>query len=115
MTVPSRNNGDGRYYTQQWWKVTTPNEAATWDVETEHGFVPFTDSGPQLYEFKYSAIGDGSDHISKVGVLACMLIIGDKCVVERARRDRFRTSSGGSTRPWRNVPTRTNTTSSASR
>lgn len=83
MTVPSRNNGDGRYYTQQWWKVTTPNEAATWDVETEHGFVPFTDSGPQLYEFKYSAIGDGSDHISKVGVLACMLIIGDKCVVEK--------------------------------
>lgn len=83
MTVPSRNNGDGRYYTQQWWKVTTPNEAATWDVETEHGFVPFTDSGPQLYKFKYSAIGDGSDHISKVGVLACMLIIGDKCVVEK--------------------------------
>lgn len=83
MTVPSRNNGDGRYYTQQWWKVTTPNEAATWDVETEHGFVPFTDSGPQLYEFKYSVIGDGSDHISKVGVLACMLIIGDKCVVEK--------------------------------
>lgn len=83
MTVPSRNNGDGRYYTQQWWKVTTPNEAATWDVETEHGFVPFTDSGPQLYEFMYSAIGDGSDHISKVGVLACMLIIGDKCVVEK--------------------------------
>ena len=83
VTVPSRNNGDGRYYTQQWWKATTPNEAATWDVETAHGFVPFTDSGPQLYEFKYSAIGDGSDHISKVGVLACMLIIGDKCVVEK--------------------------------
>lgn len=83
MTVPSRNNSDGRYYTQQWWKATTPNEVATWDVETAHGFVPFTDSGPQLYEFKYSAIGDGSDHISKVGVLACMLIIGDKCVVEK--------------------------------
>ena len=83
QTVPSRNNGDGRYYTQQWWKATTPNETAIWDEETAHGFVPFTDSGPQLYEFKYSAIGDGSDHISKVGVLACMLIIGDKCVVEK--------------------------------
>ena len=42
--------------------------------------IHISDTGPQLYEFKYSAIGDGSDHISKVGVLACMLIIGDKCV-----------------------------------
>ena len=83
VTVPSRNNGDGRYYTQQWWKAATPNETVVWDMETAHGFVPFTDNGPQLYEFKYSAIGDGSDHISKVGVLACMLIIGDKCVVEK--------------------------------
>lgn len=82
VTVPSRNNGDGRYYTQQWWKAALPNETVAWDMETAHGFVPFTDTGPQLYEFKYSAIGDGSDHISKVGVLACMLIIGDKCVVE---------------------------------
>ena len=83
VTVPSRNNGDGRYYTQQWWQADQPNEEVAWDVATEHGFVPFTDTGPQLYEFKYSAIGDGSDHISKVGVLACMLIIGDKCVVEK--------------------------------
>lgn len=83
VTVPSRNNGDGRYYTQQWWKAAMPNETVVWDMETAHGFVPFTDTGPQLYEFKYSAIGDGSDHISKVGMLACMLIIGDKCVVEK--------------------------------
>ena len=83
VTVPSRNNGDGRYYTQQWWKAALPNETVAWNMETAHGFVPFTDTGPQLYEFKYSAIGDGSDHISKVGMLACMLIIGDKCVVEK--------------------------------
>ena len=81
-TVPSRNNDDGRYYTQRWWRATTPNETAVWDAETVRGFVPFTDTGPQLYEFQYSAIGDGTDRVSKVGVLACMLIIGDKCVVE---------------------------------
>ena len=81
MLVPSRDKG--RYYTQQWWKAAVPNEKAVWDTETVRGFVPFTDTGPQLYEFKYSAIGDGGDHISKVGVLACMLIIGDKCVVEK--------------------------------
>lgn len=81
-TVPSRNNDDGRYYTQRWWRATTPNETAVWDAETVRGFVPFTDTGPQQYEFQYSAIGDGTDRVSKVGVLACMLIIGDKCVVE---------------------------------
>lgn len=81
-TVPSRNNDDGRYYTQRWWRATTPNETAVWDAETVRGFVPFTDTGPQLYEFQYSTIGDGTDRVSKVGVLACMLVIGDKCVVE---------------------------------
>lgn len=84
MLVPSRDKG--RYYTQQWWKAAVPNEKAVWDTETVRGFVPFTDTGPQLYEFKYSAIGDGGDHISKVGVLACMLIIGDKCVVEKGTK-----------------------------
>lgn len=82
-TVPGRNNGEMRYYTQQWWKAVKPNTHAWWDTETVRGFVPFTDTGPQEYEFKYSAIGDHGDHISKVGVLACMLIIGDKCVVEK--------------------------------
>lgn len=82
MLVPSREKG-GRYYTQQWWKAAAPNEKAVWDTETVRGFVPFTDTGPQLYEFKYSTIGDHGDNISKVGVLACMLIIGDQCVVEK--------------------------------
>lgn len=81
MLVPSRDKG--RYYTQQWWKAAVPNEKVVWDRETVRGFVPFTDTGPQEYEFKYSTIGDHGDHISKVGVLACMLIIGDKCVVEK--------------------------------
>ena len=82
-TVPSRNNGDGRYYTQRWWAARTPYDTPAWDRATVKGLVPFTESGPEEYEFKYSAVGDGSDHISKVGVLACMLIIGDKCVVEK--------------------------------
>ena len=81
-TVPSRDNGDGRYYTQQWWKADTPGTTPTWDRLRTAGLVPYTEKGPELYEFQYSAIGDGSDHISKVAVLACMLIIGDKCVVE---------------------------------
>ena len=84
MLVPSREGG--RYYTQQWWKAAAPNEKAVWDTETVRGFVPFTDTGLQMYEFKYSAIGDHGDNISKVGVLACMLIIGDQCVVEKGTK-----------------------------
>lgn len=80
--VPSRDNGDGRFYTRKWWKATTPRSTPEWDRHVSAGLLPFTGTGPELYEFKYSAIGDGTDTISKVAVLACMLIIGDKCVVE---------------------------------
>lgn len=85
-TVPSRTNPDGRYYTQQFFMAATPNSTEVWAQNTAHGLVPFTGTGPQEYEFKYSAVGNGTgtatDTVSKVAVLACMLIIGDKCVVE---------------------------------
>jgi hypothetical protein len=92
-TTYSRNNDDGRYNTRRYYKAATPKAQAETDSETE-AFVESMPSGTspglelysgddrQRFEFKYSAIGDLSDHISKVGVLACMLIIGDKCVVE---------------------------------
>lgn len=81
-TVPSRDNDDGRYYTQRWWKADNPSTEVIWDQATTHGLVPFTETGPEEYEFSYSAIGDGTDTVSKIAVMACMLIIGDKCVVE---------------------------------
>lgn len=80
-TVPSRKNKDGRFYTQQWFRAETPRDTAVWD-EGVSGLVPFTETGPEQYEFQYSAVGEGEDRVSKVAVLACMLIIGDKCVVE---------------------------------
>ena len=82
QTVPSRNNGDGRYYTRQYWKAETPDKEVSWHHGADSGFYPYTGEGPEEYEFKYSAIGDSTDTISKVAVLACMLVIGDKCVVE---------------------------------
>ena len=82
QTVPSRNNGDGRYYTRQYWKAETPDKEVSWHEGADSGFYPYTGEGPEKYEFKYSAIGDSTDTISKVAVLACMLVIGDKCVVE---------------------------------
>lgn len=80
-TVPAKNNRN-KYYTQQWWKADTPAEEPAWDEDTTQGLLPFTGSVPEQIEFNYSTIGDGTDRISKVAVLACMLIIGDKCVVE---------------------------------
>ena len=74
-------NDKGRYYTQQWWMASTPTSTPTADTG-RIGLVPYTGDGVQEYEFRYSAIGESSDTISKVGVIACMLIIGDKCVVE---------------------------------
>lgn len=82
QTVPSRNNGDGRYYTRQYWKAETPDKEVSWHEGADSGFYPYTGEGPEEYEFKYSAIGDSTDTISKVAVLACMLVIGNKCVVE---------------------------------
>lgn len=82
QTVPSRNNGDGRYYTRQYWQAETPGKEVSWHEGADSGFYPYTGEGPEEYEFKYSAIGDSTDTISKVAVLACMLVIGDKCVVE---------------------------------
>lgn len=79
-TVPSRNNGDGRYYTRQWYDAATPYDTPT--TRTAASLMPCSDECEQAYEFKYSAIGDGSDTISKVSVLACMLIVGDKVAVE---------------------------------
>lgn len=83
QTVPSRNNGDGRYYTRQYFKAETPSEEPTWYEGVDSGLYPYTGEGPEEYEFKYSAVGDGTDTISKVAVLACMLVIGNKCVVEK--------------------------------
>ncbi len=80
-TVPSRNNGDGRYYTQQYFKAATPFADPVWDETVDRGLVPYTGTGPQIYPF-ISGDSFREDTVSKVPVLACMLIIGDKCVVE---------------------------------
>lgn len=82
VTVPSRKNDDGRFYTRQWWEASHPGAEPEEVPALDSGLVPFTDDGPREYEFRYSAIGDGADRVSKVAALACMLVIGDKCVVE---------------------------------
>lgn len=105
QTVPSRNNGDGRYYTRQYWQAETPDKEVSWYEGADSGFYPYTGEGPEEYEFKYSAVGDSTDTISKVAVLACMLVIGNKCVVEKTPdNDQGDTDENGKPIPYTNTP-----------
>ena len=99
QTVSSRNNDDGRYYTRRYWQAhhwrDEPTTDATPDTAQNPCFIPYTESGPQQYEFKYSGVGDATDNLSKVGVVQCMLIIGDKCVVEKQPGETLGTTTAG--------------------
>lgn len=92
-TVPSRNNGDGRYYTRKYWYSEQWNEEPVGygeanNADSAHSFYPYTGTGPQEHEYKYSAVGTATDTIKRVGLISCMLIVGDKCVVECNKGDK---------------------------
>lgn len=78
-----------RYYCRRYWKSDKWNREVTDDTvangEAKDVFYPFTGSGPQDYEYNYSAVNLATDTIKKLGLLSCMLIIGDKCVVEKQK------------------------------
>ena len=68
----SRVNKDGRYLTFEWWKQGK-------QTGTRKGWIPYTEDGAQLYEYKTAS---GKDEVDKVDILWCMLRIGDKVLVE---------------------------------
>lgn len=84
---PVKGRDGDRFYTAEWYAYRTPQVGGIQDsgyaAPSGSRLIPFGDKCPQDLEFKYSAIGDGGDHVSKVAVLACMLIVGGKCVVEK--------------------------------
>ena len=91
--MPSRNNKDGRYYTRKYWKSEQWNQEPVYSdeankIESSHSFYPYTGTGPQEHEYAYSAVGVATDTIKRVGLISCMLIIGDKCVVECNKGDK---------------------------
>lgn len=76
---------DGNYYhySRLWFSAVKPTGENKREPDQPDGLQPYNETMmPKQYPFNYSAEGDSSDKISKVSVLACMLIIGDKCVVE---------------------------------
>ena len=97
--ISSENNDEGRYYTRKFYDMEYPS-----DIEETYmnaaSMQPWTkDKNMAGFEYHYTAIGDGSyetvDKFSKVPVLECELIIGDKRLIE-TNIDEF----GNSTFEW---------------
>ena len=96
-TVADKN--DVRYYTRKQWQAESWRDEPTVNSSPDKAgnpcLIPYTGEGPQQYSFDYSAVGDSTDQLSKVAVLACMLIIGDKCVVEKKPGETLGTGIAG--------------------
>lgn len=88
--VKSDNSQDGRYYTRQFWKVENPKDGSdNYDYyKDQAGSVqPWTeDKSAKGYHYRMTATteddAETADKYSKVPVLACELIIGDKRCIE---------------------------------
>lgn len=84
--IYSENNGEGRYYTRKFYNMTNPSDT-TISYMNAPSMQPWTkDKNMGGLEYDYTAIGDGSyeevDKFSKIPVLECELIIGDKRLIE---------------------------------
>lgn len=79
--VPSESREDGRFYTRKFFQATNPTDEPT--VLNGVSLMPWPkDKGNRQLNYKYSADGDGTDRYSKVDILECELIIGNKRCVE---------------------------------
>lgn len=82
-TVPSDNNGNGRYYTRKWYNQTSPSDEATSYIEGALSLHPWTkDKANHQLQYNYTSKGDSTDKFSKLPVLECELIIGNKRLIE---------------------------------
>lgn len=83
--VKSDNNGEGRYYVRKFWTQTNPSDKpSSYLNDGSCGIQPWTkDKSAHGYKFNYSAKGDGTDKFSKIPVLECELIIGNKRLIEK--------------------------------
>lgn len=81
-TVSSDNNGDGRYYTRKWYTQEKTTDEPTTYLD-EYSLHPLTqDKSNHELEYKYTAKGDSTDKFSKLPILECELIIGNKRLIE---------------------------------
>lgn len=82
-TVPSDNNKYGRYYTRKWYNQTSPSDEATSYIKGALSLHPWTkDKANHELKYNYTSKGDSTDKFSKLPVLECELIIGNKRLIE---------------------------------
>jgi hypothetical protein len=83
-TVPSDNNDKGRFYTRKFFTTVNPSDEpdeTTW--LNDMSLQPWTsDKANHLFEYKYAEDWGTQDLISKLPVLECELIIGNKRLIE---------------------------------
>lgn len=72
-----------RYYLRRYYTATNPKDTATAADNQSVGLIPFSDKGRQWGSYIGAFLR--GDRLSKVPVVACMLIIGNKCLVENGR------------------------------
>lgn len=79
-------DGEKRYYTRCWITSTYPNGMPHEFTTSARTIMPPLDNPPMQDKDKmaydYSAIGDGTDKFSKLPILECELIIGNKRLIE---------------------------------
>lgn len=82
--IKSDNNDDGRYYTRKFYTQVYPSDPpSSYLTDGTCGLQPWTkDKSAHGYEYSYSSSGDDTDQLSKLPVLACELIIGNKRLIE---------------------------------
>ena len=76
-------NGDGMYYTRQWYKTYYPTSTPVTQPDSYRSLMPPVerkDSG--LYTYEYSREGYSGDLCYKVPIIECELIIGNKRLIE---------------------------------
>jgi len=77
-----------------YWKAESPRQPVERDTESgklsfsiaQENWYPDLGDGRQQFPYGYSGPGNEDDMVSKVSVLACMLVVGDKCVVEKGNQ-----------------------------
>lgn len=83
--MPAFDNysGSGKHLsTLKYFKADTPRSHAIEDPSVTSGLQPFMELDAPTLEYSISEDGSELDTLSKIPVLRCMLVIGDKCVVE---------------------------------
>ena len=85
-TVPSDNNGDGRFYTRKFFKTVNPSDTPNEnDWLNDMSLQPWVkDKANHLLQYNYSEhkFQDNEDNVTKLPILECELIIGNKRLIE---------------------------------